>query len=415
MNNTLKTSLVLCDLDHLLLGTDGNLPQVLRDVMQLFSSRGGRLTVFSQRSPKAVRTILGSVRLAAPALVCGGTLAYQFATGTGQPLCSFAGREEAVLQKLPSAVGLGIALQMTDGSTRVLRMSEALEVHLRQEWTPYVLSSAADVRGEDVMRILLYQDKKQMPLVPLLDKALGEAADSLLAERVAPDLLVLTPGAVSGTAMFNAVCPPVGCAAEELTVVANCTQMLELMRLAGHSVVPADAAAELRLAAAQTTLTDHDTGAAAEYLYNLVRGAEATASNSSQVSCKLSAGDFLFVEVYTTMKEHTSTRKEKRFVLLTLLTAAACAALVFWFAVPLKGHTGQTAQPEPMIQAARVDLNTAGLDALCTLPGIGEKKARAILDYRRQNGTFRHVEDAVYVPGITSRIVESWQNLAYVS
>lgn len=139
------------------------------------------------------------------------------------------------------------------------------------------LSSAADVRGEDVLRILLYQDKKQMPLVPLLDKALGEAADSLLAERVAPDLLVLTPGAVSGTAMFNAVCPPVGCAAEELTVVANCTQMLELMHLAGHSVVPADAAAELRLAAAQTTLTDHDTGAAAEYLYNLVRGAEATA------------------------------------------------------------------------------------------------------------------------------------------
>ena len=109
------------------------------------------------------------------------------------------------------------------------------------------------------------------------------------------------------------------------------------------------------------------------------------------------------------MKEHTSTRKEKRFVLLTLLTAAACAALVFWFAVPLKGHTGQTAKPEPMIQAARVDLNTAGL------PGIGEKKARAILDYRRQNGAFRHVEDAVYVPGITSRIVESWQNLAYVS
>lgn len=115
------------------------------------------------------------------------------------------------------------------------------------------------------------------------------------------------------------------------------------------------------------------------------------------------------------MKEHTSTQKEKRFVLLTLLTAAVCAALVFWFAVPLKGHTGQAAKPEPMIQAARVDLNTAGLDALCTLPGIGEKKARAILDYRRQNGAFRHVEDAVYVPGITSRIVESWQNLAYVS
>lgn len=83
-----------------------------------------------------------------------------------------------MLQKLPSAVGLGIALQMTDGSTRVLRMSEALEAHLRQEWTPYVLSSAADVRGEDVLRILLYQDKKQMPLVPLLDQALGGGSRS---------------------------------------------------------------------------------------------------------------------------------------------------------------------------------------------------------------------------------------------
>ena len=277
MNNTLKTSLVLCDLDHLLLGTDGNLPQVLRDVMQLFSSRGGRLTVFSQRSPKAVRTILGSVRLAAPALVCGGTLAYQFATGTGQPLCSFAGREEAVLQKLPSAVGLGIALQMTDGSTRVLRMSEALEAHLRQEWTPYVLSSAADVRGEDVLRILLYQDKKQMPILPTLQKALGDAAAFLHAERLAPDTLVLTPGLVSGSAMLNAVCPPSGYAAEQLTVLAGCTQMLDLVHLAGESVVPADAAPELRLAANRMTLTDHDAGAAAELLYGMVRRAETSA------------------------------------------------------------------------------------------------------------------------------------------
>lgn len=274
MNNTLKTSLVLCDLDHLLLGTDGNLPQVLRDVMQLFNSRGGRLTVFSQRSPKAVRTILGSVRLAAPALVCGGTLAYQFATGTGQPLCSFAGREEAVLQKLPSAVGLGIALQMTDGSTRVLRMSEALEAHLRQEWTSFVLSNAADVKGEEVLRILFYQDKKQVPLTALLEKTLGEATVTLRAERMAPDVVALLPGGVSGTAMLNAVCPPAGYSAEQLTVLADCTQMTELVQLAGNSVVPADAPAELRLAAKQTTLTDHDAGAAAELLYGMVRAAE---------------------------------------------------------------------------------------------------------------------------------------------
>ena len=271
---TLESTLVLCDLDNLLLNEEGSIPQVLRDVLQLFGSRGGKLTVFSQHSPKAVRTILGGIRLSAPALVCGGTLADSFSTGSGQPLCGFTGMEESVFQKLPSAVGLGIAMQMADGSTRVLRMSEALEQHLRQEWTPYTLGGAADVCGSDVLRILLYQDKKQMPLVPVLEKALGDAAGLLHWERIAPDVLVLTPSLVSGTAMLNAVCPPSGWTAGELTVAANCAQMLDLMRLAGHSVVPADALAELRLAANEVTLTDHDNGAAAEVLYRFIRGAE---------------------------------------------------------------------------------------------------------------------------------------------
>ena len=64
--NHLSSTLVLCDLDHLLLGADGNLTQVVRDVLQLFVRRGGRFTVFSQRTPRAVRSILGSVRLSAP-------------------------------------------------------------------------------------------------------------------------------------------------------------------------------------------------------------------------------------------------------------------------------------------------------------------------------------------------------------
>lgn len=271
---TLDSTLVLCDLDNLLLNEDNSIPQVLRDVLQLFGSRGGKLTVFSQRSPRAVRTILGGVRLGAPALVCGGTLAYSFSEGSGQPLCSFAGQDETVLQKLPSAVGLGIALQMADGSTRVLRMSEALEQHLRQEFTPFVLSNTADILGEDVLRILLYQDKKQMPLVPLLEKTLGESLGLLHSERIAPDVLVLTPSLVSGSAMTGAVCTPSGWTEGELTVVADCAQMLDLMKLAGHSVVPADALAELRLAANEVTLTDHDTGAAAEVLYRFVRSAE---------------------------------------------------------------------------------------------------------------------------------------------
>ena len=277
MKQTIDQTLVLCDLDHLLLDVSGNLPQLQRDVLQLFASRGGKLTVFSQRSPKAVRSLLGGVRLSAPALVCGGTLAYNFSEGTGTALCGFEGMEETVLKKLPTMSGVGIALQMRDGSTRALRMSEGLALHFKQEWTPFVLSNAADVKGEEVLRILFYQDKKQMPLLPTLQKELGDAAAFLHAERLAPDMLVLTPGLVSGTAMLNAVCPPAGYSAEQLTVLADCAQMLDLVHLAGESVVPADAAPELRLAAHQMTLTDHDTGAAAELLYGMVRRAEQSA------------------------------------------------------------------------------------------------------------------------------------------
>ena len=113
-----------------------------------------------------------------------------------------------------------------------------------------------------------------MPLTALLEKTLGEVTVTLRAERMAPDVVALLPGGVSGTAMLNAVCPPAGYSAEQLTVLAGCTQMTELVQLAGNSVVPADAPAELRLAAKQTTLTDHDAGAAAELLYGMVRAAE---------------------------------------------------------------------------------------------------------------------------------------------
>ena len=39
---TIDQTLVLCDLDSLLLDAAGNLPQLQRDVLQLFASRGGR-------------------------------------------------------------------------------------------------------------------------------------------------------------------------------------------------------------------------------------------------------------------------------------------------------------------------------------------------------------------------------------
>ncbi len=47
-----------------------------------------------------------------------------------------------------------------------------------------------------------------------------------------------------------------------------------------------------------------------------------------------------------------------------------------------------------------VDINSAGVEQLCSLPGIGEAKARAIVSYREQNGAFASIEAIMQVPGI---------------
>ena len=55
-------------------------------------------------------------------------------------------------------------------------------------------------------------------------------------------------------------------------------------------------------------------------------------------------------------------------------------------------------------EAGKVDLNTAGMEELMTLQGIGESRAEAILKYRREKGAFAEIEDIMQVPGIKDGI-----------
>lgn len=53
-----------------------------------------------------------------------------------------------------------------------------------------------------------------------------------------------------------------------------------------------------------------------------------------------------------------------------------------------------------------VNINTADLEKLKTITGIGDTKAQAIMEYREQNGKFKSVDDLTKITGIGEKTLE---------
>ncbi|KRE75007.1 ComEA family DNA-binding protein [Paenibacillus sp. Soil750] len=72
------------------------------------------------------------------------------------------------------------------------------------------------------------------------------------------------------------------------------------------------------------------------------------------------------------------------------------------------------APPSNEAQKGLLDLNTATLEQLDKLPGIGESKAKTILEYRMKKGRFKRVEELKDVKGIGDKMFDKLKGFIYV-
>ena len=74
---------------------------------------------------------------------------------------------------------------------------------------------------------------------------------------------------------------------------------------------------------------------------------------------------------------------------------------------------GNFNQDEPS-KTSQININTATIEELDKLPGVGEATANKIVNHRSESGEFKSIEEIKNVNGIGDKKFEEMKNLIYV-
>ena len=96
----------------------------------------------------------------------------------------------------------------------------------------------------------------------------------------------------------------------------------------------------------------------------------------------------------------------KRIYIIMMLISAAMCWQAPSNAAEKNADSSSVSAEQSVAQASKINLNTANWQELTKLPGVGEKKAKAIIAYRDVVGEFVAIDQLTEVKGIGDKMLK---------
>jgi competence ComEA-like helix-hairpin-helix protein len=107
-----------------------------------------------------------------------------------------------------------------------------------------------------------------------------------------------------------------------------------------------------------------------------------------------------------------------RSIIMTWSNKILVPVLVFTCTLPfvslqaaVKHHQLNKAHQSHVVTPMSININQADAKTLIGIKGVGVKRAQAIINYRKQHGTFKSVYALTELKGISKQMVDKWLKL----